>query len=118
MLKIRLQRVGRKHDPSYRVVLVDSRRAAGSGAVKEILGFYEVKKGGVRFSPEKVKEWIAKGAQVSDTVHNLLLREKVITGRKIDVLPSKKKTAEQPKQEEKPKEATPAAEAKEEAPKA
>lgn len=105
MLVIRLQRVGRKHDPNYRVVLIDSRQAARSGAVKEVLGFYDVKRGGAKFSGDKVKEWISKGARVSDTVHNLLLREKVITGRKINVLPPKKKNAEEPKAAEKPKEA-------------
>jgi len=40
MLKIRLQRVGKKHDPSFRVVLTDSARAARSGSVNEVLGFY------------------------------------------------------------------------------
>jgi len=120
---IRLQRVGKKHDPSYRVVLTDSKRAAQSGDVKEILGFYNVKKGEAKFSGDKIKDWIAKGAQVSGTVHNLLVREKVIAGPKIDVTPSKKKKeGETVKAEAKPAEskkeenpATPAEPAKEEA---
>lgn len=113
MLKIRLQRVGRKHDPSFRVVLVDSRRAAKSGSFLNVLGFYNArKKGELKLKGDKIKEWITRGAQVSDTVHNLLLREKIITGKKINVLPPKKKA----KKEEQPKAAEPAKKAMEEKP--
>ena len=104
MLKIRLQRVGRKHDPSFRVVLVDSRRAAKSGSFLDILGSYNAReKGEFKLKGDKIKEWIAKGAQVSDTVHNLLISERIITGKKINVLPPKKKA----KKEEQPKAAEP-----------
>ena len=95
MLKIRLQRVGKKHDPSFRVVLTDSARAARSGSVNEVLGFYSAKREQTKLSQDKIKEWIAKGAQVSDTVHNILVREKVIKGPKKNVLPPKKKAAEE-----------------------
>lgn len=117
MLKIRLQRVGKKHDPSFRVVLTDSARAARSGSVNEVLGFYSAKREQTKLAGEKIKEWIAKGAQVSDTVHNILVKEKVIKGPKINVLPPKKKVTKeakakeavapaQAKQEEKKEEAT------------
>jgi small subunit ribosomal protein S16 len=86
MLMIRLQRTGKKHQPSYRLVLVDSRRATKSGSFIEILGSYDVQKGQVQFKNDKIKEWIGKGAQVSDTVHNLLVREKIIDAKKRDVL--------------------------------
>lgn len=86
MLKIRLQRVGKKHQPVFRLVLVDSRRAAKSGSFKEILGSYNVQKGQSQFNAEKIKNWIGKGAQISDTVHNLLIKEKIIEGKKRDVL--------------------------------
>ncbi|MBU4223820.1 30S ribosomal protein S16 [Patescibacteria group bacterium] len=94
MLKIRLQRVGRKHDPSFRVVLVDSRRAAKSGSFLEILGVYNARKGEPQFDSERIKEWISKGAQLSGTVHNLLVRKKIIKAKKINVLPPKKKLTE------------------------
>ena len=97
MLKIRLQRVGKKHDPAFRVVLTDSARAARSGSVNEVLGFYSAKREQTKLSGDKIKEWIAKGAQVSDTVHNILVREKVIKGPKKNVLPPKKKVAEETK---------------------
>lgn len=97
MLKIRLQRVGKKHDPSFRVVLTDSARAARSGSVNEVLGFYSAKREQTKLSGDKIKEWITKGAQVSDTVHNILVKEKVIKGPKINVLPPKKKSKEKTK---------------------
>ncbi len=108
MLKIRLQRVGKKHQPVFRLVLVDSRRAAKSGSVKEILGSYNVQKGQVQFNAEKIKNWISRGAQISDTVHNLLIKEKIIEGKKRDVLHHNKikKPVQKEKTEKEEKELT------------
>jgi len=89
MLKIRLQRVGRKNDPSFRVVLTDSKNASKSGNTIETLGNYDPKKNVKVIEGEKIKYWISKGAQVSDTVHNILVSEKIIEGKKINVLPKK-----------------------------
>ena len=89
MLKIRLKRVGRKHDPSYRVVLIDSQRGPKSGKINEILGFYDPRKDIKELKADEIRNWISKGAQVSDTVHNILVGEKVIEGKKINVLPRK-----------------------------
>ena len=100
MLRIRLQRVGKKHDPSFRVVLTDSARAARSGSVNEVLGFYSAKREQTKLSGDKIKEWMAKGAQVSDTVHNILVKEKIIKGPKKNVLPPKKKSVEDAKAKE------------------
>ena len=86
MLKIRLQRIGKKHQPIFRLVLIDSRRAAKSGSFKEILGSYNIQKGQAQFNNEKIKNWISKGAQISDTVNNFLVKEKIIEGAKKDVL--------------------------------
>ena len=97
MLKIRLQKVGRKHDYGHRVVLMDSARAARSGSVKEVLGFYNTKTKDIKLEGEKIKSWAVKGAQISDTVHNLLVKNKIIKGPKINVLPSKKKSKEEAK---------------------
>lgn len=72
MLKIRLQRVGRKNDPAFRVVLIESFRAPKSGAVKEILGNYEARKKRVVLKRERIDYWLSKGAQASDTVRDLL----------------------------------------------
>ena len=73
MLAIHLRRTGAKKDPHYRVVVADS-RAARDGAFIEILGHYHP-----RYQPaklvldvQKTNDWIAKGAQPSDTVKSLL----------------------------------------------
>lgn len=92
MLKIRLQRIGRKNDPAFRVVLTDSKNAAKSGKFLEIIGTYNPKKGETVFNEGRIKHWIKMGAQTSGTVHNFLVKEKVIEGKKKNVLPKKKPT--------------------------
>ncbi|MCR4306566.1 MAG: 30S ribosomal protein S16 [Candidatus Yonathbacteria bacterium] len=89
MLKIRLQRVGRKHDPSFRLVLTDSKNGPQSGKFLEVLGSYNARFGKPEIKGDRVIYWVSKGAQVSDTVHNLLINEKIIEGKKINVLPRK-----------------------------
>lgn len=86
MLKIRLQRVGRKNDPSFRVVVTDSRRGPQSGNFIEVLGSYDPRRGRAEIKAERVKYWLERGAQVSGTVHNLLIDQKVIAGKKKNVL--------------------------------
>jgi small subunit ribosomal protein S16 len=92
MLIIRLQRVGRTHEPSFRIVLTDSKNGPKSGNAVEVLGSYDARagKGTNHIDGEKVKYWISKGAQVSKTMHNFLIDQKVITGKKINVLPKNK----------------------------
>jgi small subunit ribosomal protein S16 len=92
MLKIRLQRIGRKNDPAFRAVLTDSKNSTKSGRFLEILGTYNPKEGKTDFDGEKIKSWMGKGAKLSDTMHNFLVHNKVIEGKKINVLSKKKPT--------------------------
>ncbi|MFM7087945.1 MAG: 30S ribosomal protein S16 [Candidatus Paceibacterota bacterium] len=92
MLKIRLQRIGRKNDPAFRVVLTDSKNAAKSGKFLEVVGTYNPKAGETTFKEERISYWIGKGAQVSPTMHNFLVGKGVIKGKKKNVLPLKTKT--------------------------
>jgi small subunit ribosomal protein S16 len=92
MLKIRLQRIGRKNDPSFRVVLTDSKNSTKSGRFNEILGSYNVKSGDIVFKEDRVKHWISQGAQVSDTIHNFLVSNKIIEAKKKNVLSKKSPT--------------------------
>lgn len=92
MLMIRLQRIGRKNDPAFRVLLTDSKNSTKSGKFKEILGSYNLKSGEVIFKADRVNYWISKGAQVSDTVHNFLIQQKLIEGKKKNVLSKKSPT--------------------------
>lgn len=89
MLMMRLQRVGRKNDPSYRVVVVDKRTGPKSNKNIDILGSYNPKMNHIQIDADKAREWISKGVQPSDTVHNILVGQKVIEGKKINVLPKK-----------------------------
>ncbi|MCB9814194.1 30S ribosomal protein S16 [Candidatus Nomurabacteria bacterium] len=89
MLMMRLQRVGRKNDPSFRIVVTDKRTSVKSDRHVDRLGSYNPKSNLVQIDAEKAKEWLAKGVQPSDTVHNILINQKVITGKKINVLPKK-----------------------------
>ena len=92
MLKIRLQRIGRKNEPHFRVVLVDRKHSAQSGKAQEILGSYNPKKGEVLLNSERIKHWLSVGAQASGTVHNFLVDQKIINAKKKNNLPKKTKT--------------------------
>jgi small subunit ribosomal protein S16 len=91
MLKIRLQRVGRKHEPSFRLVLTDSKNGPKSGKYQEVLGWYDVRRDNKidQIKIDRIKYWMSKGAQVSDTVHNFLVENKIVEGKKINKLPRK-----------------------------
>ncbi len=99
---IRLQRIGRKNSPHFRVVLTDRRNSTKSGRFLEVLGSYAAKEGVFQVNGERVKYWMSKGAKVSDTMHNFLISNKVIAGKKINVLPSKKSMAKNAKAPEAP----------------
>jgi small subunit ribosomal protein S16 len=92
MLMIRLQRVGRKHEPVFRLVLTDSKNGPKSGKSLEILGSYDARRDNKieQVNVDRVKHWMSQGAKLSDTVHNYLVTKKVITGKKINALPKKK----------------------------
>ncbi len=89
MLKMRLQRTGRKNEPHFRVVITDQRNGVQSGKFLDIVGAYNPKAGKIELKKEAITEWIAKGVQLSDTVHNFLIEHKVIEGKKISSLPKK-----------------------------
>lgn len=89
MLRIRLQRVGRKNEPSFRVVLTESQNSTKSGRVQEILGSYDPRFDNPVIKGDRVKYWISVGAKPTDTVHNLLVSQKILEGKKKNVLPKK-----------------------------
>ena len=114
MLVIRLLRIGRKHQPSYKIVVTDSRRAPKGGRfVAEVGSFNPLTKQRI-LKKEEIKEWLSKGAKPSDTVYNMLLEEKVIEGKKTAVHKKSKKKKEAKPEEAKQEEAQKSAEAKEE----
>ncbi len=88
--------MGRKHEPSFRLVLTDSKNATRSGRFKEILGSYDPRKSGNSFNTERVKYWLSQGVDLTNTVHNLLITNKVITADKINLAAKFKKAPEAP----------------------
>jgi small subunit ribosomal protein S16 len=83
MLAIRLQRIGRKKSPSYRVVISENARDT-QGRALEILGHYNpvATPKIVELKVDRIKHWLAEGAQASEAVHNLLVREGIVEGGK------------------------------------
>ena len=76
MLAIRLMRMGAKKSPSYRVV-VKEKLSKRDGAYVENVGFYNPTRdpAEVRLNMERVNYWIAKGAQPTDTVRQLIKQQ-------------------------------------------
>ncbi len=89
MLMMRLQRVGRKNNPAYRVVVVDKRASTKSNKTIDLIGNYNPKLGQITINAEKAKHWLAQGVQASDTVHNMLISQKIVEGKKRNALPKK-----------------------------
>ncbi|MDR1000301.1 MAG: 30S ribosomal protein S16 [Clostridiales bacterium] len=73
MVKIRLKRMGAKKAPFYRIVVADA-RTPRDGAVLAELGVYDPTKNPtlLRVNTDDAKQWIAKGAQPTQTVNSLL----------------------------------------------
>ncbi len=93
MLTIRLQRVGKKHQPSYRVV-VSERRSKLGGPPIEDLGFYNPFTKEASLKKERIEHWMKVGAHLTPTVQNLCVGKGVLALPKI-VLKFKKRKAEE-----------------------
>ncbi|NLZ71301.1 MAG: 30S ribosomal protein S16 [Clostridiaceae bacterium] len=76
-VKIRLKRVGAKKQPSYRIVVADS-RAPRDGKFIEEIGFYNplAEPKDIRIDVDKAEQWIKNGAQPTDTVKALIKKYK------------------------------------------
>jgi small subunit ribosomal protein S16 len=82
-VRIRLTRVGATKQPSYRLVVADSRSARDGRAI-DTIGHYNPRTDPIELVVDeaKAKDWLAKGAQPSDTVRRLFKQAGVIsTGR-------------------------------------
>jgi small subunit ribosomal protein S16 len=71
MVKIRLSRLGKKNDPFYRIVAIDS-RLKREGIALDILGHWHPRTKVKKIDKKKVEEWVSKGAQISLGVKKLL----------------------------------------------
>lgn len=71
-VKIRLRRLGAKRDPFYRIVVADA-RAPRDGRFIEEIGYYDPlrKPAEIKVDEEKARDWMNKGAQLTETVRSL-----------------------------------------------
>ena len=112
MLMIRFQRIGRKNDPAFRIVVLEKTSGPKAGSYVDLVGTYNPKTKAVTMKPELIRGWIAKGAQVSDSLHNLLVKEGVLEGAKKAAVSKKNMEKNKPAEEAAPAaEAAPAEEA-------
>ena len=82
---IRLQRTGRKHEPTFRVVLTDSKNGPKSGKYLKNLGWYDtrIKNKLEQIDVEAVKQWTSKGAQLSVTTKLLPERRSTLSQKRL-----------------------------------
>lgn len=81
-VKMRLTRMGDKKSPFYRIVIADSRKAR-DGAYVDLVGTYNpLVEDGVKLDKEKAAKWIANGAQPTDTVKAILVKNGVVEPKK------------------------------------
>lgn len=104
MLAIKLSRVGKKKQPSYRLIVVEKTKDPW-GKAKEIVGFYNprTKPKTITLEAERIKYWITKGAQPTETVWNILVDAQIVKGNKRKAHPpgkGKPVAKESPKKEE------------------
>lgn len=78
--RIRLKRIGKKHRPLYKVVVVDRAKSVTSGDYLDSLGMYDPlqEPAIVEIDAEKAKAWLAKGATPSEKVEKLLKKAEII----------------------------------------
>jgi len=79
LVRIRLQRLGSRHAPFYRVVVMDSRRAQNSKFI-ENLGYYNPTKKPeiVELKADRVKHWLSVGAQPTDTCRSMIRKQGIL----------------------------------------
>ena len=81
MLTIRVNRVGKKIQASFRIALQEKTKAPGKRHI-EMLGSYDPHKKGSVLKKDRILHWIGLGAELSDSVYNLLVREGVVAAEK------------------------------------
>ena len=99
MLVIRFFRVGKKNQPSFKIVVTDKRRPPRGGRFVEEVGFWNPLTKEKLLKKERIKYWLSVGAKASDTVHNLLVKENILEDKKIPVHKKTKKKKEEAKPE-------------------
>lgn len=95
MLKIRLQRIGKRGQAHFRIVIQEHTEKT-KGEYLELLGAYNPHQKTLTANRERVEYWLSKGAQVSPTVNNLLVNHKIWDRPKMASWKPKKKPVSTP----------------------
>lgn len=119
MVKIRLTRTGKKHEPHYRIVAVDS-RTKRDGKYIEKIGYYNprTKPPTLEYDKEILQKWIDQGAQMTDTIFDIFVKEGIVKKSKIrtkrvELMIKRSKDQKEAEQTTEKKEETPKEEPKE-----
>ncbi len=102
MITIRFKRVGKKHQPSYRVIVTDKNLGGPKGKAIEYLGWYNPLSKKYSLKKERISYWLSQGAQTSDSLYNLLVKDGIITDKKKVIKIKPKKKAKEEKGPESP----------------
>ncbi len=95
MLRIRFQRLGKRKQPSYRIIVSEKTKDTQAGSL-ELLGVYNPVQvpNIVNVNIDRIKYWMSVGAELSTSVHNLLVSQGLIEGKKQGVVSVSKRRAE------------------------
>jgi len=98
MLTIRMHRIGKTNQPAFKIVVVDKRKSAAAGSFCEEVGQINRAVKSVNLNRERILYWVKQGAKPTSSVHNLLISQKLIEGKKIAKhnQPKKKGNEEKP----------------------
>ncbi len=89
MVVLRLQKIGKKGQAQFRLLAQDKRKDPQDKSL-EILGFLNPHTKESKFKEERVKYWLAQGAQPTATVHNLLIDKNILSTAKVKTAKLKK----------------------------
>ena len=80
---MRLFRIGKKNQPSFKIVVTDKKNPPHAGRFVEEVGAYNPLTKNKVLNKERIQYWLERGVQPSPTVHNLLVKEGILAGKKI-----------------------------------
>ena len=115
MLMIRFQRIGRKNDPAFRIAVLEKTAGPKAGKYVDLVGTYNPKTKDTNIQADRIQDWVKKGAQLSPSVKNLLIKNGIMDGTKVAVVSKKNLEKNKAKNEEAAAAVVAAAKAAEEA---
>lgn len=86
---IRFQRIGRKNDAAFRMAVLEKTAGPKAGKYVDLVGTYNPKTKQITYKADRIQDWIKKGAQVSPSLKNLLIKNGVLEGSKTAVISKK-----------------------------